>query len=133
MGKPLEDAVNGFIGELPENDVDETIPQTYTQTNDQSGNKAKPKDHSKSSGKTKDKVITETITISNALTIDEIRQLAKSKTKKQTLEEVYKRSTFWVAPGTTKKINTLAKATGLQKYMILEKAVELFYNQIFEE
>ena len=68
-----------------------------------------------------------------ASTIAELKTLVQEKPEKRTLEEIYKRATFWMAPETKQKIDTLAKATGLQKYMILEKAVELFYNQIFEE
>jgi hypothetical protein len=63
-------------------------------------------------------------------TVNDLKTLAQSKTKKKTLEETKKRATYWLDPGIIKLVEKISKTTGVQKYAVVELAIQELYRQV---
>lgn len=122
--------VEAALALLPNTDALKQIDsntETKMITNKQTINEVNPQTPTHAEKQT----VTESLTTPH--TVDDLKTLAQAKTKKKTLEETKKRATYWLDPGIIKLVEKISKATGVQKYAVVELAIQELYRQVIGE
>lgn len=67
------------------------------------------------------------------MSVDVLRQRARSGTKKVRMEDVRRRQTYWLTDDDIRMVDELASATGMNKYEVVSIAIRELYRQVMTE